>query len=124
MRDLAMRDLPDDAYDAELSRLRAERDRLAAAEATPDTFDEVSTGETYAGRWESLEAAERGAWLRSARLRVWATRADRKPAHVRYGDRLIEPGVTLQSREGKPGQVTATEGNGVWAVIAWNIERL
>lgn len=131
MRDLATRDLPDDEYDSALGSLRAERDRLAALPAVPDSWETVSTGETYAARWNAMDPADRGAWLRVATVRVWAIRADRRPSVVRWGDRVIEPGMTLQSL-GKshehsgdlPGKIMAAESHGVYALIAWNVETL
>jgi hypothetical protein len=53
--------MTDEQYDAELARLRAERDRLKALPAEPDQWDEQLTGELYAGIYQALPAWERGA---------------------------------------------------------------
>jgi len=76
IRQLALRDLSDDEMDAELARLRAERDRLAALPAVADEWTQEPTGETYAGKWERLTGAGRGNWLRESGIRIWARRDD------------------------------------------------
>lgn len=72
MRDLAAQDLSDDEYDARLAGLRTERDRLAALAVVPDDIQLVDTGISYAAMWSSLGDSERGAWLRSAGIKVFA----------------------------------------------------
>jgi hypothetical protein len=52
IRDLGVRDLPDDEYDAELKRLRARRDEL---ESMPDHWEEVQTDLTVGQRFTSLD---------------------------------------------------------------------
>ena len=74
IRELALRDLDDAGYDAELARLRAERDHYASLPTRPDELVSEPTGETYAERWARLSTAERGAWLRSSGTRVTAIR--------------------------------------------------
>lgn len=76
---LGTRDLDDAAYDAELKRLRAERDELQAAERTADRFELLPTGDTYAALWDGLETAQRGTWLRQNGITV---RADKKGVKV------------------------------------------
>jgi hypothetical protein len=60
MRDLGAQDLPDNEYDAELRRLRAERDRLAALPNIPDQWKDVEFCATCGGSvWQdACEAAE------------------------------------------------------------------
>ena len=73
MRELAGReDLSDDEHDAELARLRAERDRLAALPVVKDDIQRVDTGISYAAQWAKLSDPERGVWLRKAGIRVYA----------------------------------------------------
>lgn len=74
IRELALRDLDDAGYDAELVRLRAERDHYASLPTRLDELVSEPTGETYAERWARLSTAERGAWLRSSGARVTAIR--------------------------------------------------
>ncbi len=76
IRQLGARELPDDEYDAELTRLRAERDRVAATELVPDRAELLPTGDTYAGLWERLSTPERGAWLAAKGFRVYASKAE------------------------------------------------
>jgi hypothetical protein len=66
--------MTDDQYDAELARLRAERDRLKALPAQPDRWDEQLTGELYADIYQDLPAWERGAWLKSHGFVIHATK--------------------------------------------------
>lgn len=72
IKQLGTLDLPDDEYDRRLAELRAERDRLASLPSVPDSYEQVDTGQTYAGKWAGLGMAERGSWLRSAGVRVSA----------------------------------------------------
>lgn len=76
IRSLASQDLSDDEYDAELARLRADRDRLATLPAVPDRYEKRSTGETYANKWRRLNASERGVWLRERGIKVRAVKGD------------------------------------------------
>ena len=66
--------MTDEQYDAELARLRAERDRLKALPAEPDRWDEQLTGELYADIYQALPAWERGAWLKSHGFVIHATK--------------------------------------------------
>lgn len=63
LRDLAAKDLPDDEYDAELARLRAERDRIAALPNTPDRWEKTYSGETIGEHFGSLDYAGKRAML-------------------------------------------------------------
>lgn len=74
IRQLALRDLDDAEYDAELARLRTERDRLRSLPVTPDSVQETELSESYADRWEAAPVAQRGAWLRSHGFRIALTR--------------------------------------------------
>jgi site-specific DNA recombinase len=74
IKSLATQDLTDDEYDAELKRLRAERDRVASLPTVPDRLVERPTGETYADKWRRLNPQERGAWLRERGLKVRAVK--------------------------------------------------
>jgi site-specific DNA recombinase len=67
-------DLPDAAYDAELDRLRGERDRLAGLPTVPDRTETVELDYTYADRWDALEPSQRGAWLSGHGFRVEASK--------------------------------------------------
>ena len=72
IQQLGSLDLPDEDYDQELARLRAERDRVANLERVPDRVDLVPTGDTYNGVWQQLSTPERGAWLATHGFRVTA----------------------------------------------------
>lgn len=72
IRDLANQDLSDDEYDAELRRLRAERDRIASLPTEPDRIEQIDTGISYAETWSTLSDSERGAWLRKANIKIYA----------------------------------------------------
>ena len=63
IRDLGAQDLPDDEYDAELTKLRAERDRLAALPNIPDHWEDVETGETVGEHFMSLDNEDQRAML-------------------------------------------------------------
>ena len=75
--------MTDEQYDAELARLRAERDRLRALPAQPDRWDEELTGEYYSDLYQDLPAWERGAWLASHGFVIHATK---KEVSVIQGD--------------------------------------
>jgi site-specific DNA recombinase len=107
MRDLAARDLTDGQYDAELARLRAERDRLAALPSVPDHVEWIAAGRTHAQEWESLGEAERGAWLRGKGVRVY-------PARDREACEAVFPGPMAQFMAGAH---VIDYGTGVSAVI-------
>jgi len=72
MRELTSLDLPDDEFDARMRELRAERDRLVNLKTKRDEVKLIDTGISYAAKWAGLSGAERGAWLRSAGIRVFA----------------------------------------------------
>jgi DNA invertase Pin-like site-specific DNA recombinase len=124
MRELAARDLDDETYDAELARLRAERDRLRALPVTPDVAEYVSTGETYSVRWAKLTDDERGEWLRSVGLTVWIIREDNAPRGLHYGGRKLLPGMMAESGGDLPGRIMVTRDHGLFAIIAWNSAKL
>lgn len=88
---LSKRNLTDEQEDAERTRLRAERDQLKALPATADEWVETELDESWADRWNAVEPAERGDWLKAQGFRVEASR-DRL--------RLTQPG--------HPREVTAT----------------
>jgi site-specific DNA recombinase len=74
---LGSQDLTDEQYDAELARLRAERDRIRPLPIEPGRTERIATGETYATRWAALSTdAERNDWLRSIGVRIWAWKYD------------------------------------------------
>jgi DNA invertase Pin-like site-specific DNA recombinase len=75
IKQLGSRDLPDAEYDAELARLRAERDRVAATDLIPDRVKLVPTGDTYRAEWERTLVPERGLWLARHGFRVYASKA-------------------------------------------------
>ena len=75
--------MTDEQYDAELARLRAERDRLKALPAEPDRWEEQLTGELYADIYQALPVHERGAWLKSHGFVIHATK---KEVSVIQGD--------------------------------------
>lgn len=75
LRQLPARELPWDEEDAERSRLRAEYDRIASLPVVPDQVVMVDTGETYAGKWDSMKPQDRGAWLKRNGFTVRASRA-------------------------------------------------
>jgi site-specific DNA recombinase len=72
IRQLAALDLDDDEYDRRLSDLRAERDRLNALPAVPDSISYEETGETYASFYGGLKPSERGSWLAEKHFRITA----------------------------------------------------
>jgi len=87
IRDLAARDLPDADYDAELARLRAERDRLKALPREDDRWEDRPAGFTYVDRWEAQSGPERTAWLKSVGVTVWAVREEDSGVRVEIRDR-------------------------------------
>jgi site-specific DNA recombinase len=90
IKQLGSRDLPDAEYDAELARLRAERDRVEATELILDTVTEAPTGENYLELWEQTPVPERGPWLARHDFRVTASKAE----------------VTVTQRDLPPARVT------------------
>ena len=86
MRELVLRDLPDVEMDAELARLRAERDRLNGLESVPDRWERRPTGRTYGEVWQALDLAGRRAWLRdTSRFTVYGCRPDVVTYDTGYG---------------------------------------
>jgi DNA invertase Pin-like site-specific DNA recombinase len=97
MRQLALLDLPDAEMDAELARLRTERDRLTALPSVPDRVEEVATSQTYADLWRALGDAERGPWLVSHGFRVLADKSTVRLTRTTAGpwDDDYEPVVSV-----------------------------
>jgi site-specific DNA recombinase len=88
IKQLGSRDLPDEQYDAELARLRAERDRVAATELIPDSVEKVPTGDTYRELWERTPIHERGPWLANHKFRVTASRDNKRTVTVTQGEQV------------------------------------
>lgn len=63
IRDLGAQDLPDNEYDAELAKLRAERDRLSTLPNVPDRWEDVKTDETVGQHFASLNREGQRAML-------------------------------------------------------------
>jgi hypothetical protein len=61
--------------DARRAELRASYERVSSLETTPDRWEEVPNGHTYAGVWEGLGTPERGAWLKAKGFTVTASKA-------------------------------------------------
>ena len=75
LRQLPAQGLTEDAEDARRAELRAERKRLQALPAVPDTWAETPTADTYAALYNALPANERGPWLKARGFTVTASRA-------------------------------------------------
>jgi len=75
--------MSDERFDEQVRRLRAGRDRLKALPAEPGRRDSLPAGDMYAGIYQALPVAERGAWLTSHGFVVHATR---KQVSVVYGE--------------------------------------
>ena len=74
MRQLGSADLDDEEYDRRLAELRAERDRVKAAEVVPDRVELTDTGEVYSELWARTPVPERGPWLARHGFRVYASK--------------------------------------------------
>jgi hypothetical protein len=72
---LGTADLDDAEYDRRLSGLRAERDRIKAAEVVPDRVELADTGEVYAELWARTPVPGRGPWLARHGFAVTASKA-------------------------------------------------
>jgi len=72
-QDISELDQDDPEYDAKHAALRADRKRLQALPAVPDTFDEQETSETVAGRWIGLDDSQRRDYLLRADAKVYAS---------------------------------------------------
>ncbi len=76
IRQLAAADLDDQEYDRRLAGLRAERDRVKAAEVVPDRVELTDTGERYSELWARTPVPERGPWLARHGFRAYASKAE------------------------------------------------
>ena len=76
IRQLGSADLDDEEYDRRLAGLRAERDRVKAAEVVPDRVELTDTGERYSELWARTPVPERGPWLARHGFRVSASKAE------------------------------------------------
>src|SRR5215813_890958 len=92
IRDLGTQGLPDDEYDAQLAKLRAERDRIAALPNIPDHWEEVETGETVGQHFTRLDYEGQRAML-LADVRVFA-----QPPTEQLRKLSPYPMVTIESR--------------------------
>jgi len=70
VQDRFVRGLVDDGYAAKLASLEAEHARLSALPAEPDTIQVVSTGQTFADRWQDSDTQERRQLMRSAGFQI------------------------------------------------------
>jgi site-specific DNA recombinase len=93
IQQLGSLELPDEDYDWELVRLRAERDRIANLDRIPDHVELMPTGDTYYGLWQKLSTPERGAWLAAHGFRVTAN-----IEHVTVSQESGSAMVTLDKR--------------------------
>jgi|SRR5271157_266045 len=84
IRQLGSADLDDEEYDRRLAGLRAERDRVKAAEVVPDRVELTGTGEVYSELWARTPVAERGPWLARHGFRVTASKAQVKVIQGEY----------------------------------------
>ena len=73
---LGSADLDDGEYDRRLSELRAERDRVKAAEVVPDRVELTATGERYSELWARTPVPERGPWLARHGFAVSASKTE------------------------------------------------
>jgi hypothetical protein len=94
IQQLGSLDLSDEDYDRELSRLRAERDRIANLDRIQDRVELVPTGDTYYALWQRLSISERGAWLAAHGFRV---RADKE--HVTVSQETGLATVALEKKQ-------------------------
>jgi hypothetical protein len=88
LRELPALELDEDAEDAERLRLRTERRRLEALTATPDTWQEQETGETWGDMFTRLSGdteALREAMAGKVRFRVFRDADD-------FGARILDHG--------------------------------
>jgi hypothetical protein len=104
-RELTGMDLTDGEFDAKLSALRSERDRLSSLPSVPDSVERVPTGQTYASKWAGLAVQERGDWLRSAGVKFYVSKdASAIPALMASLTEKLAKGedkrYAVQSREG------------------------
>jgi site-specific DNA recombinase len=105
--DIRSLDMTDPEYPARHAELWAERQRLAGLGDVPDRTVWEATGRTHAGEWAALDGAERGAWLRAKRIRVFAIRPDVAS--------LVEPAWALRAL----GAASVVTGDGVTMAITW-----
>jgi site-specific DNA recombinase len=76
LKALPLRELDEEAEDAERLRLRGIKRDLQALPAVADRIELVDTGVSYASAWAALAPADRGAWLRKAGVRALAGKND------------------------------------------------
>jgi hypothetical protein len=98
------------------------RDRLKALPAEPDRWDSQPAGDLYAGIYQALPVAERGAWLTS---HGFVIRATKNQVSVIQGDaRDSSPGVTVvcSGMKAQPFQVavnTSPQDGQPWLLVSW-----
>ena len=105
-------DAPD--YDERHAQLRGELASLKDAPVTSDETVTESTGQTYGERWASLDESQRGAYLRSEHVKVYAARTDTGACETAF------PDLALSAF----GAASLTDDGNVSAVITWLGSRL
>jgi site-specific DNA recombinase len=93
MRQLGSADVDDGEYDRRLAGLRAERDRVNAAEVVPECVELTDTGERYSQLWAQTAISERGPWLARHGFRVCASKAEVTVVQGEMSATVSLPGV-------------------------------
>ena len=110
LAELGARGLDDDAFDAELKRLRDERKRLEAlpriAPTTRAEIADISEGE----RWQMLDPQERRDWLDSGELYVYAKASGKRDGSVILEFEYAEEGEVWT--KDADGMLWSSEGQG------------
>jgi DNA invertase Pin-like site-specific DNA recombinase len=123
LRDLVSQGLSEDAEDAARAELRAERARLRALPAVPDTWIPVELDTTYADEWRELAPGARRAWLKRYASGVWLGRPGMAWARLwsqqpgEYEPGQDEDDGTLEDDDGIAS--TTVTRDGAWLSITW-----
>lgn len=99
-----------DDFVARMTELHDRKQELLDREPEPDRVEQVPAGETYAERWARLSDQERGVWLRSSDVRIYAWRDLAK---------LVQAHAPAKDAIGQfpPGLI---EAGAAWAIVTVN----
>jgi hypothetical protein len=84
IQQLSLQGLSWEQEDIKRAELRSEYNHIKALPSVPDQWEDIPDGKTYSSVWEGLSIPERGAWLASKGITVFASKQSVTVALIRF----------------------------------------